>query len=122
MQVAHGRGGGQRARAGIDHIALQTDAVDRPACRTARHHQRVAGDDLLVQAGDADKGLAATAVDPADRNRPPARAYGAARHVEDSADSRHVTQYVETLARPSRQRVEPEYRDPVSVERGGNRS
>src|SRR3546814_4585179 len=63
----------KRPRACVDDVAVQGHAVDGAACRSGRHHQRIAGDDLLFHACDLDEGLAAVAVDPADRNGASAR-------------------------------------------------
>src|SRR3546814_1211374 len=65
---------------------LQGHAVDSAACRSGRHHQRIAGDDLLFHACDLDEGLAAVAVDPADRNGASARTHRTARIIQYRAD------------------------------------
>src|SRR3546814_5953428 len=65
---------------------LQGHAVDSAACRSGRHHQRIAGDALLFHACDLDEGLAAVAVDPADRNGAAARTPRTARIIQYAAD------------------------------------
>src|SRR3546814_9238300 len=86
QQVAHGGRCRKRPRACVDDVAVQGHAVDSAACRSGRHHQRIAGDDLLFHACDLDEGLAAVAVDPADRNGASARTHRTARLIKYRAD------------------------------------